>query len=103
MGRGVLLDYYSYAAENGIHYSPVERHLVTAQDLEACAKAQNLTFEIGDILFVRMGYVDWYEKASEEERVNALVRTSPAMLTGIRQGQDEVQWIWYGRHSLTMN
>ncbi|KAJ3562248.1 hypothetical protein NP233_g9690 [Leucocoprinus birnbaumii] len=97
VGRGVLLDYYSYAKEKGIHYSAVERHLVTAEDLEACAKAQNLTFETGDILFVRMGYVDWYENASEQERTEVLLKAYPPYLTGIRQEFEEVEWFW-NRH-----
>ncbi|KAF5351844.1 hypothetical protein D9756_007724 [Leucocoprinus leucothites] len=94
VGRGVLLDYYSYAKENGIQYSAVERHLITAEALEACAKAQNLTFETGDILFIRMGYVDWYENASQEEREEVLLKTYPSHLTGIRQEPEEVEWFW---------
>lgn len=95
VGRGVLLDYHSYAKENGILYSAIETHLVTARALEACAKAQGLTLEVGDILFVRMGFVDWYENASEDDRVKALVKTYPSTLTGIRQGHEEVEWFWY--------
>jgi len=92
VGRGVLLDYYSYAQKNGIHYSAVEAHLVTAKELEACAKAQNLIFETGDILFVRMGYTEWYEKASKQERVEGL---EVPELVGIRQDTEELEWFWY--------
>jgi len=92
VGRGVLLDYYSYAQQNGIHYSAVEAHLVTAKGLEACAKAQNLIFETGDILFVRMGFTEWYEKASEQERLEGL---EVPELVGIRQDTEELEWFWY--------
>lgn len=91
MGRGVLLDYYSYAQKNGIHYSAVEAHLVTAKELEACAKAQNLIFETGDILFIRMGYTEWYEKSSEQERVEGV---EVPELVGIRQDTEELEWFW---------
>ncbi|EKM74941.1 hypothetical protein AGABI1DRAFT_123433 [Agaricus bisporus var. burnettii JB137-S8] len=93
VGRGILLDYYSYAVQNGLPYSPVESHLVTAQDLDACVKAQNLSLEVGDILFIRMGYINWYEQASEEERTKTL-QTIPGRYVGIRQGMDEVRWFW---------
>lgn len=94
VGRGVLLDYYSYAQKNGIHYSAIEAHLVTAKELEACAKAQNLIFETGDILFVRMGYTEWYEKSSEQERVEGV---EVPELVGIRQDTEELEWFW-NRH-----
>lgn len=79
--------------ENGIPYCPVERHLVTAQALDACAKAQNLTLELGDILFVRMGYINWFETTAEEER-NHVLQTNPTHYVGIRQDMDEVRWLW---------
>jgi hypothetical protein len=41
-------------------YDPHTKHLITYSDVMACAKAQNLTFEIGDILLVRTGWVHRY-------------------------------------------
>jgi hypothetical protein len=41
-----------------------------------------------------MGYVDWYEKASEEERVEFLLKAYPPKLVGIRQEHAEVEWFW---------
>jgi len=94
VGRGVLLDYYSYARENGIQFSAAEAHLITAEALEACAKAQGLTLEVGDILFIRMGFVVWYDTATEEEKVQVLTKNSPSTFAGVRQGQEEVEWFW---------
>ncbi|KAF8149555.1 putative cyclase-domain-containing protein [Crassisporium funariophilum] len=91
VGRGVLLDYYAYAHERGIKYSPNEHHPVTAKDLESCAEYQGVIFEQGDILFIRMGYIDWYENATEEERQGL---SSPTKAVGIRQGMEEVEWLW---------
>ncbi|KAB5517414.1 hypothetical protein GE09DRAFT_1294483 [Coniochaeta sp. 2T2.1] len=56
-GRGVLLDVYSWAKKN---FDPHTRHSITVQDLKDCAAAQGVTFEIGDILLVRSGWVDKY-------------------------------------------
>ncbi|KXN90822.1 hypothetical protein AN958_03476, partial [Leucoagaricus sp. SymC.cos] len=82
-GNGLSLS-FDKPQRNGIH----------AEALEACARAQNVEFEMGDILFIRMGYVDWYENASEKERVDVLLRTYPAKLVGIRQDLAEVEWFW---------
>lgn len=48
---------YSWAKQN---YDPHTSHPITVADLEACAKAQNVTFETGDILIVRFGWVHKY-------------------------------------------
>ncbi|KAF8971172.1 putative cyclase-domain-containing protein [Flammula alnicola] len=90
-GRGILLDYFSYSQENGVQYAPNDCHLVTAKDLENCAKAQGVTFEQGDILFVRMGFVNWYETATKEEKEEF---AKPPQAVGIRQGMEEVEWLW---------
>uniref|UniRef100_A0A8H8CNZ4 3-hydroxyisobutyrate dehydrogenase n=1 Tax=Psilocybe cubensis TaxID=181762 RepID=A0A8H8CNZ4_PSICU len=92
VGRGVLLDYYSFAIEKGISFAPYKHNFVTADDLDECAKAQNVTFEQGDILFIRMGFVHWYENATDEERKVAL--KPPTNAIGVKQGLKEVEWLW---------
>lgn len=93
MGRGVLLDYLSYSQSKGIVYAPEKQYLVTAEDLEACARVQNVEFRQGDILFVRMGYVSWYNTATPEERVQAVSGATTAV--GVRQTDAEVEWLWF--------
>ena len=48
---------YSWAKQS---YDPHTCHGITVADLEACARAQNVTFEKGDILIVRFGWVHKY-------------------------------------------
>jgi len=93
VGRGVLLDYFTYAKENNIQYKANNEHHITAHSLDACARAQGVTFEIGDILFIRMGYVDWYDNATQEERDKTLL-SATTMAAGIKQGMEEVEWLW---------
>ncbi|KAL2752428.1 hypothetical protein ACRALDRAFT_1083190 [Sodiomyces alcalophilus JCM 7366] len=57
VGRGVLLDIYAWSGES---YDPFTTHPITRADLEACAKAQGVTFQTGDILFIRTGWVKRY-------------------------------------------
>ncbi|KAF8187463.1 hypothetical protein BJ912DRAFT_926706 [Pholiota molesta] len=79
-GRGVLLDFYSYAQANGIDYAPN-------------AYYTGVKFEQGDILFVRMGFVHWYETAATGEEKEALAKPPPRAV-GIRQSMEEVEWLW---------
>ncbi|KAF9568205.1 hypothetical protein CPC08DRAFT_679795 [Agrocybe pediades] len=90
--RGVLLDYFSYAQKQGKTYVPCTHGYITAEDLEGCAKAQGVKFEQGDILFVRMGYVHWFENAKDEERKEGM--KPPTKCIGVRQGMEEVEWLW---------
>jgi hypothetical protein len=92
-GRGVLLDFYLYAQANGIDYAPNAYYTVTADDLDKCAHAQGVKFEQGDILFVRMGFVHWYETAATGEEKEALAKPPPRAV-GIRQSMEEVEWLW---------
>jgi len=91
VGRGVLIDYFTYAQQQGKAYLPYKQESISAQDLEDCAKAQGLTFEQGDILFIRMGYVQWFDKATDQERKEALQTFE---CVGVKQSLEEVKWLW---------
>lgn len=66
VGRGVLLDYWRYVNQS---YDPNTRHAISAADLKACAKHQGVEHRYGDILLVRTGWIQTYEKMSKAERV----------------------------------
>lgn len=66
-GRGVLLDVYSWAQKNG-PYDPFTEHLITAADLKACAKAQGVTLQTGDIILIRTGWIVKYNTLTKEEK-----------------------------------
>lgn len=67
VGRAVFLDVYSWARKEK-PYDPFTTHDITASDLQACAQAQGVDFQIGDILLVRTGWVTTYLALSAEER-----------------------------------
>jgi len=67
VGRGVFLDVYAWAQKEK-PYDPFTTHQITASDLKACAKAQDITFQIGDILLVRTGWVNKYLSLSDAEK-----------------------------------
>ncbi|KIX01613.1 uncharacterized protein Z518_09339 [Rhinocladiella mackenziei CBS 650.93] len=95
VGRGILLDYYSWAQREGIHYSPIERHAISEKDLEAVARWQGTQFHPSDILLIRSGFVKWYKEASPEDRRRGTVDGSA--WAGIEGTKESVEWLW-NRH-----
>ncbi|PGH02179.1 hypothetical protein AJ80_08902 [Polytolypa hystricis UAMH7299] len=82
-GRGVLLDYRSYAKANGINYDPYTSHAITFEELQKCGKAQGIDIrpesqggdiKVGDILFIRSGFIESYHERSPEERTALALR-----------------------------
>jgi hypothetical protein len=95
VGRGVLLDYLSWAQERGISYSAIERHAISEKDLEAVAAWQGTEFRQGDILLIRSGFVKWYREASSEDRRKGTVDGST--WAGVEGTKESVEWLW-NRH-----
>lgn len=70
-GRGVLLDlvnYYTASGSKPLPYDPWTTHAIGLSDLEACAKAQGVTFRQGDILILRIGFIKKFYESAQEER-----------------------------------
>ncbi|CZT44959.1 uncharacterized protein RSE6_05221 [Rhynchosporium secalis] len=83
VGRGILIDYWTYANDNGIVYDPYDYHTISYSELQACGKAQGLDIRpaaqggdihIGDMLFIRSGFVSKYYSKSPDARVAAALR-----------------------------
>lgn len=55
MRRGVLIDYYAYAVENGITYDPWSYHPIPLSTIKKIAEEKGIEFRKGDILFLRTG------------------------------------------------
>ncbi|KAJ5037550.1 uncharacterized protein L3040_007722 [Drepanopeziza brunnea f. sp. 'multigermtubi'] len=92
VGRGVLIDYASWAEKNNIAYSATSSHEITVQDLETIAKDQGVEFRPADILIIRSGWVKWYNGASEEARVKG-ARDGLEHI-GLAGNAETVEWLW---------
>lgn len=55
VGRGVLIDFVEYAIAHGIDYDPTSRYAISLPQIKEIARAANVEFRQGDILFVRTG------------------------------------------------
>jgi len=68
IGRGVLLDVYAWSQKQGKPYDPFSLHSITAADLLACATTQNITFQTGDILLIRTGWLSTYNSLTPTQK-----------------------------------
>ncbi|KAE8354373.1 hypothetical protein BDV28DRAFT_147206 [Aspergillus coremiiformis] len=72
VGRGVLIDFQSYAIANGIHYSPFSPFRITVADLRAVPSHQATTFRPGDILIIRFGFTEALRQMTEADQLAAI-------------------------------
>lgn len=94
VGRGVLLDYYSWKLNKGETYDPMSSHAIQLDELLAVAKDQNVEFQTGDILIIRSGYTSAYynyEKA-DPKRLDEVAVHMPS-LAGVAQTEEMKEWL----------
>ncbi|KPI35812.1 uncharacterized protein AB675_11161 [Cyphellophora attinorum] len=90
-GRGILIDYISYAERKGIQIDHFTPHAVTLDHVKAVMEESKIESRPGDVLFLRTGYAEAYAKLSTDERVKvAGVRE----WTGLAQGKATTEWLW---------
>ena len=86
VGRGVLLDIYEWKNEA---YDPFTTHPITVSDLKECAKSQGVSFETGDILLVRTGWLSHYlTLETEQKQKRANVNISDQHYVGLESSDD---------------
>ncbi|CAK7221245.1 hypothetical protein SCUCBS95973_004428 [Sporothrix curviconia] len=93
IGRGVLLDWASWAARNGINRSPFQTGAIELAHLKAIVAETDIQFRQGDILFIRSGFTAAYNALSAEGRQNFPSR-KPGGLLGVEATRDSLPWLW---------
>jgi hypothetical protein len=93
-GRGVLLDYGRWALKHRPEFDPFERIEITVQELEEVAKEQNVTFEHGDILLVRVGWMGAYLGYSEAQLKELIKDPENPVCAGVKACDETFEWIW---------
>ncbi|WP_208961578.1 cyclase family protein [Rhodococcus sp. ZPP] len=91
VGRGVLLDVAGHFERTGAEWDPFAGSILQVADLEAVAQAQDVTFERGDILCVRTGWVAEYRtrKGAGEDMTTAGDRFS-----GLSAAEPMARFLW---------
>ncbi|KAH7141878.1 putative cyclase-domain-containing protein [Dactylonectria macrodidyma] len=92
IGRGVLLDYASWAKKRGVTYSAASKHCISHEDLENIAKEEGVELRVGDILMVRTGWIQWYNESSPEQRVDGC--KTHHNYVGVEGTAESIRWLW---------
>ncbi|KZO92090.1 hypothetical protein CALVIDRAFT_541287 [Calocera viscosa TUFC12733] len=93
-GRGVLLDWARWRTLTGQSLpAAFTDHNVPVSELTAVAKYQGTELRPGDVLFVRFGFTQWYDGASDTERKWAF-RENGGKWLGVEAGEETKRWIW---------
>jgi len=105
-GRGILLDYRAYAHSQNIRYDPYTSHSISWAQLAACGTHQGLdirptaqggVIQPGDMLFIRTGWKEAYDRKSEAERRAAVQRHDDAesgrQYAGVAQEEAMLDWL----------
>ena len=91
VGRGVLLDYWDFVQKK---YDPNTTHRITLSELQGCAEEQGTTFQPGDVLLIRSGWVDTYNKMDENQRTKlGSVPPNRCTFVGVEQSQEMIDFL----------
>lgn len=94
VGRGVLIDYASWAEKKGIEYTTFSLHTITLSDIKQIAAECDITFKKGDILLVRIGVIKEWEQVMDVEAKKAYAASTKVMHAGVEGSTDMLRWIW---------
>ncbi|OBT81736.1 hypothetical protein VE02_08887 [Pseudogymnoascus sp. 03VT05] len=95
-GRGILVDYADYADRNGIKYDKTKAHQISVDVVKAILAETKTEVHIGDILFLRTGFVQGYLALDQSEReAMKMERQWPGMM----QSQTTAEWLWESQFS----
>jgi len=90
-GRGVLLDVGSYYKRHAVAFDYTRASTVPLADLLATLREQRTELRAGDILLIRLGWLEYYLSSPPEVRRAYAVK---ARLPGIETSTDVARWLW---------
>jgi kynurenine formamidase len=85
----VFLDYASWAAKNNIAINAFSFQGIPASHLQQLADEEGISFQQGDILFVRSGFTAQYEALSPEDESER-----PEQCIGLESSVETARWLW---------
>ena len=93
MGRGVLIDYVSYAEKKGIKFSGFEAHQFKLSEIREIAHDCNIDFRKGDVLLVRSGTTRAWDSMSMADKAAYSAAGSPSH-AGLEATEDMLRFLW---------
>lgn len=92
-GRGVLIDYLTYAERKGISVDALTQHVVTLDDVYQIARECNITFQRGDIFFLRVGLTKTWDAMNEDQKATYSLQRLPKH-AGLEQSERVLRFMW---------
>ena len=92
-GRGVLIDYLSWAEKKGMKVNGLSQHTASLDDVLTIAKECNIQFEKGDIFFLRVGLTKTWESMSDDQK-QAYSQQKIPMHAGLEQSERVLKFMW---------
>jgi hypothetical protein len=89
VGRGVLVDIGRWRESQGRPLRYDTNDPIELEELDACLDAQGVALDVGDVLLLRTGWIEWYESLSTDARAEA-----GQAVPGIRPGKKTAAWLW---------
>lgn len=89
-----MIDYATWAEKRGIKYSTFSTHQVRLTDILEIAKENNITFQKGDILFVRVGVTKEWDTIMTDAQKQAYSDNSSPEHAGVEATEDVLRWLW---------
>ncbi|KAF2021582.1 putative cyclase [Aaosphaeria arxii CBS 175.79] len=93
VGRGVLIDFVSFAQRNGVKYDPLEYYAVSLEVSKQIAAQCKFEFLAGDIIFLRTGFTTAFELATLERKKEVMSK-SPFSYPGFESTLEVLGWLW---------
>ncbi|EAW14793.1 uncharacterized protein ACLA_002040 [Aspergillus clavatus NRRL 1] len=93
VGRGVLIDYASWATTNSVTLSPFTTSKISLSSIQQIIAEKKIHFRPGDILFLRTGFTAAYDQLSAEEELAIAQRETP-QFAGLEAGEATLRWLW---------
>ncbi|KAL2863294.1 uncharacterized protein BJX67DRAFT_262222 [Aspergillus lucknowensis] len=93
VGRGLLIDYATWATKNTIPITPFKTSSIPLRSLLQILTETNTTPRPGDILFVRTGFTEAYNRISADEERALAARPTPDF-AGVENGEKTLRWLW---------
>lgn len=94
IGRGVLIDYASWAEKKGVKYTTFSTHQVRLADILEIANENNITFKKGDILFVRIGVTKEWDTSMTDAQKQAYSDNPSPEHAGVEATTEVLRWLW---------
>ena len=93
VGRGVLVDFYSYTQEQGLAYDPWSFYKISVSQIREIAAEKRINFQAGDILFLRTGFVEKYQSMSSDE-LEKVMSQPGYFYPGLEGSLQSMEWLW---------